>query len=656
MIRRELTTTLLLVATIVGCRWPYRCQDKHYLSTADSRNRQQQHETIRTTRIPPLPLEDGTAAVGLDANVEQPAGDLNPSVEQPDKAIALQEALEVALSQPSITRVTRGSVVTASIGTFYDVQISDERLRAALAAFDTRFETELYTNQFRNPPDAFFGPGLAQPEQRDEAAITAGLSKPLSRGGLLSAAYNPSPGYFFEPDSTTSGFNPRYISELQLSYRQPVLRNAGLQVNVAPIQVARLEVEQSAWDFKRSLISTVRSVAVAYWDLYAARVAVEQYKQAIPLLEEIVRIQQESLRANLVIAADVAKARGQLYEYRQDYLRLQSEVVTQELRLRNLLKLPPTGGAGKFLPVTAPTDQRVQTTPNESFLVAMDNRPEIVRRRLNVSIRRLEVLVANNQRKPDLDFTALYRLNGVGENLGNALDQMINANFTDVELGLTLAMPIGLREKTAEAREARYRLVRDRRYLEEAMFSVSHQISEAVQRIEFAYREYEQAKLQLESGDEWVRGARLRYMNPEPDSKGTNWILQYLDDYYRALRFRTDAAIEVAETLNRYNVELVLYEEIKGTLLDFFAIDYMGDPCRQAAALNRVPRPVLGAPIPNSRWTGSSGLPSLRGEPEGMLGGEGTIGTGREELPPPNPDWQQTPTPQGISPEPGSRL
>ena len=363
-------------------------------------------------------------------------------------------------------------------------------------------------------------------------------------------------------------------------------------------------------------------MAEAYWDLYAARVAADEYKDVIPLLEEIVRIQEESLTANLVIASDVAKARAQLYEYQQDHLRLQSAVVTQELRLRNLLKLSPTGVGGKLLPVTEPTTAKVQTTPNESYLVAIDNRPEVVRQRLNVSIRRLEVLVADNQRKPDLNFTALYRMNGLGKDLGDALDQMVESEFTDMELGLTLAMPVGLRQRKAEAQEARYRLARDRRLLQQEMFSVSHEIAEASQRIDFAYREYEKAKLWFESASEWARGARLRYMNPAPDSSDSNWMLQYLDDYYRAIRFRTDAAIEVAAALNRYNFELVRYQEIQGTLLDFFAVDYVGDPCRQAAKLRKSGTrrlPVFVRPTQDVQQTPESYAPILDTVEAGMI-------------------------------------
>ena len=349
-------------------------------------------------------------------------------------------------------------------------------------------------------------------------------------------------------------------------------------------------------------MSSVRSVTEAFWDLYLAQVAVEEYRKVIPVLEEIVRIQKESLAAKLVIQADVAKARAQLHSYQQEYIRLQSERVSSELRLRNLLKLSP-GSGGTLVAITEPTDQPIHVDPQSAYFQAIDNRPEVVRQRLEVGIRRLEVLVRNNQRKPNLDFTALYRLNGLGQNLGNALEQMASADFTDLQLGVSMTMPVGLRQARAFSQEARVNLVRDSELLQQQIFSVSHEISESALRIEYAYQELEQAKLELEASDEGVQGAKLRYRNPAPESSDGNWMLPYLDDYYFAIRSRTDAAIAVAETLTEYNFEMVRFEEIKGTLLDFFAIDYLGDPCRQSIALPKSVEPVVVNRIHNDPWT-----------------------------------------------------
>ncbi|EMI22115.1 outer membrane efflux protein [Rhodopirellula maiorica SM1] len=631
---------LMLVIIVSGCHWTDRWakrRDQTSMHYVLSSNQALDSQTVQSTPLPEPPVQLASANTttkdvapemsatasespsaeislgttpqnGLSPKNETSPGETSqgdqesPSAIAADRELSLHEAIETSLQQSRIARVADAGQVTASGTTFYDVEASEARMQAALAAFDSQFESQFYSNEFNNPPNAFFGPGLTEPLQRDERALTASLTKPLRNGGSVQAAYNPNPGYLFLPDSTSSGFNPTYASELALSLRQPLLRGAGTQVNMAPIQIARIEMEQSAWDFKGSLMESVRSVTEAFWDLYQAQVAVEEYRKVIPILEEIVRIQRESLAAKLVIQADVAKARAQLHEYQQEYIRLQSERVSRELRLRNLLKLSP-GAGGTLVAITEPTDQKIQVDPQGAYFQAIDNRPDVVQRRLEIGLRRLELLVRNNQRKPNLDFTALYRMNGLGENLGDAIEQMATADFSDLQLGITMSMPVGLRQAKALAQEARVNLVRDSELLQQQIFSVSHEISESAQRIEYAYQEYEQAKLQLEAADEWARGAKLRYQNPAPDSGDNNWMLPYLDDYYRAIRSRTDAAIAVAGTLTNYNFEIVQFEEIKGTLLDFFAIYYLGDPCRQSIALPKDAEPVIMSPLHRDLWT-----------------------------------------------------
>lgn len=630
MAKHRLFTTLLAVVAVAGCQWGGK-RDAKILDIMYQDNQWLEQQVRASTPIPAPPqVELSRVNSGV---VPAPGFDVPASgFDSTPISMTLHEAIEIALAQSRVARVSLGDSVAASPNTFYDVEVSEEQLRAALASFDAQFASQIYTNEFKNPPDSIFGPGISQADQRDEAAITAGLTQPLIRGGSLSASYRPSPGYFFVPGSTGGGFNPRYISATEFIYRQPLMRNAGRQVNVAPLQVAQLAVEQSAWDFKVALIESVQSVVESYWELYAARVAVKEYENVLPVLAEIVRIQEESFQANLVIASDVAKARSQQYAYQQDYLRLQSEVLVLELRMKNLLNIAPSD-SGVVRPITKPTTRPVATTPNESYYTAIESRPEIVQQRLNVRLRRLEVMVANNQQKPDFDFTALYRMNGLGENLGDALDQMVDAEFTDVELGFTLSMPVGLRQKKSETQAARFRYARDQRLLQQGMFSVSHEIAEAVQKIDFTYLIYEKATLRLRSSSQWVQGASLRYRNPAPDSSDNNWMLQYLDDYYDALRDHTDAAIEVAEALTRYNIELVRYEKAKGTLLEFFAVDYCGDPCRQAKRLRK--SDVLRCPVQVGAMPRDNRIPAFAPE----------LGVPTSQSPTPLPDLSIPPLP-----------
>ncbi|MBC8350677.1 MAG: TolC family protein [Planctomycetes bacterium] len=514
-----------------------------------------------------------------------------------DGSMTLAHAVGMALQNSDIVRVSEGDSVVSDPSTAFDVGAADARVLAALAEFDVSWESEFYTTSSKQPPNAFFGPGLTPlPTERDEAALSLGINKRWGTGAQTSVSFNPDPTYLFVPQTTSGRFNPSYVGELELSVRQPLLRSAGARVNRAPIQISRIEFEQSAWEFKKAVMASMRSVVAAYWELQAADVAISSIDEVIPLLEEVVRIQEENFKTEWVIYADVAKAHTQLHEFRQRRLELQSLRLESELRLRNLIGLLPTDG-WRIVPTDDPNAAPTRVDTDESVAIAMSYQPDLVRQRLDTRIRELELLVAKNGLQPNLDFQALYRMNGVGDRLDNALRQMYSAEYSDWLVGFTFSVPLGNREATANARAAELQFARANGLLHQEALSVAHQVSNDIREIEFAFQEYKQAYQRLQATGDWLSGSRLRYQNPRPGSE-PNWLVQSLNDYLAALRSRTSAATEAATVLARYNTAIVELEESKGTLLEYLNVDLAADPCRQSQWLPtptpapRVPKPI----------------------------------------------------------------
>lgn len=501
--------------------------------------------------------------------------------------IELLEAIQLGLSHSGVARVTDGDSVVASRSTFYDIETAKARESAALAAFDATFQSSIYGRDIKRPPNALFGPGLVQPLSRDEASFNFGLSKPMVSGGETSLAYSPDPGYFFVANPTGSGFNPIRSSNIQLSVNQPLLRGAGRRINLIPVQITQIGIDQSRWDFKKAAMESVRGIVIEYWELYASRAAIKAVDEVLPLYQEIVRLQEEALKAGLAVKADVAKAEAQLNDVQLEKLRLESDAASQELRLRNLIGLQP-GLDWVLNPITEPASVLVSDSANRFLEQALYSQPDIVRQRLNVQIRRLEVAVAENQFLPEFDINGLYRLNGVGENLGDALDQMGTLDFRDLQVGANLSLPLGRRIAKAGTLAANRQLQEDSELLQQQIFSVYYDLVRSLQRLDYAYRQFEKADKRLVAAGEWVKGSRLRYQNPNPDDGGSNWLLGNLNDYLDAIRFQTDAAAGKAELLADYNIELVKIEESKGTLLDFFGVYLAGDPCRQVERLSKI--------------------------------------------------------------------
>ncbi|MBI2481176.1 MAG: TolC family protein, partial [Planctomycetia bacterium] len=513
-------------------------------------------------------------------------------------AMTLLDAIGLGLRNSDIVRVSEGRIVTADPSTVFDVGEADARVLAALAEFDASWATEFSTASSKQPPNAFFGPGLTPlPNERDTAALRLGVDKRWQTGAQAAVRFNPDPTYLYVPQSTSSRFNPSYVGELEISVRQPVLKGAGWQVNRAPIQIASIESEQSAWEFKKAVMASMRSITAAYWELHATHVALQSIDEVIPLIEEVVRLQEESYKAEWVIYADVAKAYAQLHEFRQRRLELQSAAVESELQLRNLLGLPPADG-WNIVPIDEPHSEREFIDAGLAVAQAMSYQPDLVRQRLDTRIRDVELLVARNGLQPNLDFQALYRMNGVGQRLDSALRQMYSAEYGDWLVGFLFSVPLGNRQASANARAAELQLARANGLLRQETLTVIHRVSDDIREIDFSFQEYEQSYKRLQAASDWLHGSRLRYQNPRPGSE-PNWLLQSLNDYLAALRFRTEAATDAAATLAKYNIALVRLEETKGTLLESLNVHLAADPCQQAVWLGDMEAPVavpLSAP------------------------------------------------------------
>jgi hypothetical protein len=306
-----------------------------------------------------------------------------------DGTLSLRDAFSLALKHSEVVRVLDGGDVMASGVTAYDPEVRQADVQAALAAFDTNFIASLLQSRYKQPPNAFFGPGLAEPSLRDEVTFNAGFAKPLLSGGEARVLFNPSPGYLYLPQGNGDAFNPTYVGELEFSLRQPLLRGAGPEVTTAPLKIVQIKAEQSGWDLKYALMDSVRSIAEAYWQLYAARVALQSLDDVIPLLEEVVQLQEKAYRTQWVIYADVAKAHAQLHDYRQQRFALLSQMQATELRLRNLLGVPPADG-WNLVPTTWPTKTSPALDAQGALELALANHPDLARQRLNVRIREVE--------------------------------------------------------------------------------------------------------------------------------------------------------------------------------------------------------------------------------------------------------------------------
>jgi hypothetical protein len=270
-----------------------------------------------------------------------------------------------------------------------------------------------------------------------------------------------------------------------------------------------------------------------------------------------------------------------------------SDVITTERQLRNLLGLPPADNR-RIIPVTPPTEARLEPDWDSSLAQMLSFQPDIVQQQILVRVAELQLLIARNQLLPQLSMNALYQFNGLGQQLDSAEAVMTGAtlkalnpvianqqraaglnqnpglynNFITWQVGFTFQMPLGMRFPLANARSAQYVLLRSRAYLQQVVHQTTHSLARFFLEIDANYKQFKTASRLRAAAAQRLDAQRAYY------EEGRITIDRFLD---AVSQYATAVATE-AQYKTTYNISIVALEEAKGTLLAYDNISVAEGP------------------------------------------------------------------------------
>jgi outer membrane protein TolC len=491
--------------------------------------------------------------------------------ELPARELTLDEAIRTALLQAQVVRILAGVTAVSTGQTIYDPAIVNNSIDQQQGRFDPRLEVANRFQRTENPfarvvplPD----PIGIDARRQDDYALDVGVAKTTTLGGTLrfdtSTDANRQRAGYFDPPGSFFLLNPATRSLAQFSYTQPLLQGGGLQANLAPIILARIETEQSFFRMKDSVQDLVRSTVEGYWALVFARANLRarrwQYEQTRWDYERL----QARQRAGLADAADVELAHVASASAMADLIAARADVLDREAALRNLLGLPPYD-SHQILPTTPPTLEELSFNWFELLELAERQRPDLIELKLILEADEQQLYLARNQAHPRLDALALYRWNGLeGETpLGTSAASRAG-QYTDWTLSVNFSVPLGLRSERASLRRRELLISRDRANLDQGLHAASHQIALSLRNLAFYHQQYrafretrEAATINLQAQQKAFEAGLVNYLN----------VLQ-------AITSLANSGTSEARTLLQYNSALATLERQTGTILEVHGIRF----------------------------------------------------------------------------------
>jgi outer membrane protein len=217
-----------------------------------------------------------------------------------------------------------------------------------------------------------------------------------------------------------------YRSVLELRLTQPLLRGFAFDTDIPQAEVLRAELasERAQKDVQAALLTLVRDTEQAYWDLFQALKGYEVQQGAVQLAEQQLGLTRRQIDSGVRPPSDLINAEGALAQRELELVRAQNEGARAMDQLRFLLNLPKEEWARPLLPRDKPEFARLAIGFEPALAQALEHRPELAQRDLDVRRAELDVRVARHNRLPALDASVSYGVLGQRPGYDDTLDQL----------------------------------------------------------------------------------------------------------------------------------------------------------------------------------------------------------------------------------------
>ncbi len=402
-------------------------------------------------------------------------------------------------------------------------------------------------------------------DQRSHS-LTFDATTNLITGGNIDVNYSPARSNVNQNVATGFLFNPAWTGGLAFTLTQPLLRNAGIDINKTFIKVAQNNAMVEQHVFRDRVLTVIATVEQTYWELVFANENLKVAQAAHKAAEELLAANRAKAKAGVMSIVDVLQAEAAVASRVEQVLVAEKTIRDQEDQLRRLLN-PGEDALRQDVRLT-PTDTPITVLEpislQEAIDTAIEQRPEIVQAKKNVESGELNKQFARNQLLPTLSFQGTIGLAGLGRDYGDSFSKNFSGDFYNYGAGLVLSYPLGNRaaintynKRKLESQNAEVTLASVRQQIIVGVREAVRRVQTDFKRIETTRSARIMAEKQLQAEQERLKVGLsttrfvLEFQRDLATAQGNE--LRAIVDYNKSL---SNLARHKATTLDRYHLEL----------------------------------------------------------------------------------------------------
>jgi len=458
--------------------------------------------------------------------------------------LTLEDAVVRALaSSPEISVVS------------FDPAIAREDITKAVSVFDVTTFGRLNSEKNDNPTDSVFQAG-----QSTSRLWEAGIKQRGVTGAEWSLSYALTRNW---DDLAYRDLPTRYEPMLSFQIKQPLLRDAWQELNLAGVNISKLNYKIALAGFRQKTEDVATEVISLYWILLQARRDLETQQRLLDKTLETFR-KVEDRRDIDATTVQIKQAESAVKTRQAMLFQAEKRVGDVQDALVRLLSDHQLNLLDDFeiVPVTTPSKTPTKIEQAEVLKLAMANNARIQQAQIGVEVAQINVDVAERQKMPRLDLVASARIQGLSSTQGDAHDMLNKADYTSCAIGITFEFPPGNRQRKAEFRRRKF----ERSKAVSILQNVSDQTAtQAKERIRLAGTAYKEVQVQKEAAE--AAGIHLQAL------EDSETIREKLTPEFLLVKLQAQETVASAQraeikAIVDYNIAQTRLAQTTGTVLD----------------------------------------------------------------------------------------
>ncbi len=332
----------------------------------------------------------------------------------------------------------------------------------------------------------------------------------------------------FSTNSSFNTVNPSLATTVQFTVSQPLLRNFGLFPNRAPILIAQRNLRQVRSVFQAEVSDIILQVVGNYWSVVLARENLEVQKKSLDEAQKSYDHDKKALSLGALPPLDIYRSESQVASRRVGVIQAEYSLKQAEDVFRRAIgaDLDPAIRALDLELTDRPEPLNELPSPDIASALsrALANRPEFEAMRQQLASDDLNIRLAHNNLKPDLELAGFYSGNGLNNSpagldigLSGSLSQTLHFTYPTYGASLLLNLPVKRHSAQANLADALVGRRRDQYQERQTNQAITLEVTNAVHSLEEAKLTMEAAKVAADLARDTLHADERKYeLGAEP--------------------------------------------------------------------------------------------------------------------------------------------